>query len=255
MRKRARELWRGRELPGYTASQTEAGHRTGRGSVLHAQDHPPMGMRGVSMGIGQADILGLDAVPVPMLSARFDRALVLTALLHAAQPRKGTTIPYIAHLLAVCSIVLEHGGDEDDAIAALLHDAVEDQGGRPTLERIRLLFGERVAAIVDGCTDTDQVPKPPWRARKEAYIAHLATVDESVLLVSLADKLHNAQSLLRDHCAVGEAVWARFNAGRPEQVWYYRTLVAAFRSRSIHTELVDELDRTVTEIEATVGEP
>ncbi len=130
------------------------------------------------------------------LSPRFDEAVGLAADLHRAQVRKGTNVPYLAHLLAVAALVLEQGGDEDEAIASLLHDAVEDQGGQPTLIRIRERFGERVAAIVAACSDTDQQPKPPWRERKEAYIAHLGQpgLDPGVLRVSLANKLHNLRA-------------------------------------------------------------
>ena len=131
-----------------------------------------------------------------ILSTRFEEALVFAAQLHREQTRKGTTIPYIAHLLGVASIVLEYGGDEDEAIAALLHDAIEDQGGASTREEIRRRFGETVVAIVNGCTDAEVIPKPPWRARKEDYIAHMAHASPSVRLVSAADKLHNARAIL-----------------------------------------------------------
>ncbi len=155
---------------------------------------------------------------------RFRAALVLAAEVHADQRRKGTEIPYVAHVLAVTAIVLEHGGDEDEAIAALLHDAVEDGGGRPMLERIRNEFGERVAMIVDGCTDAYVDPKPPWAERKRAYLAELVTADDAVVLVSAADKLHNATAILNDHRAVGDAVWGRFKATPEETVGYYVAL-------------------------------
>lgn len=193
------------------------------------------------------------AAPAPILSARYDRALACAAQLHAAQVRKGTTVPYLAHVLAVGSTVLEHGGDEDEAIAALLHDAVEDQGGAATLVRIRVLFGERTSAIVAGCTDTDVQPKPPWRARKEAHLTSFATADSSVLLVSLADTVHNACSILRDYHSLGEKLWSRFNAGRAEQLWYYRALVTAFESRGLHAALVAELASVVAKIEIATG--
>src|SRR5262249_41201230 len=138
------------------------------------------------------------------LSSRFREALVFAAELHRDQVRKGTTVPYVAHLLGVAGIVLEHGADEDEAIAALLHDAVEDQGGPPTREAIRRRFGERVAAIVDGCTDADKTPPPPWRARKEACVAHVRHASPSVLLVSAADKLHNSRAILNDYRLDGE---------------------------------------------------
>ena len=161
-------------------------------------------------------------------SQRFEQALVLTHRLHANQVRKGTTIPYISHLLAVTAIVIENGGTEDEAIAALLHDAVEDQGGANTREEIRQRFGENVAAIVDRLSDTDQTPKPPWRARKEAYIAHLSEASPSVLLVSLADKIHNAASILRDLRNEGNSVWSRFTGGKDGTLWYYRAWSTLF---------------------------
>ena len=184
--------------------------------------------------------------------ARIEEALVYATRLHANQRRKGSDVPYIAHLLAVTSIVLEHGGTEDEAIAALLHDAVEDQGGAATREEIRRRFGEVVVAIVDGCTDTDVMPKPPWRPRKEAYIAHLAHASPAVLLVSAADKLHNARTVLTDYRLVGEALWDRFTGGREGTLWYYRAVVEAFRA-TWPSPLVDELDRVVAELEHLAG--
>lgn len=148
------------------------------------------------------------------LSTRFDEALIFASRLHAKQVRKGSGIPYISHLLAVTALVLEHGGGEDEAIAALLHDAIEDQGGDATRQEIRRRFGEVVVEIVNGCTDTDSTPKPPWRERKEAYIAHLPTATSSILLVSAADKLHNVRSILNDYRVVGEEIWQRFKAGK-----------------------------------------
>jgi (p)ppGpp synthase/HD superfamily hydrolase len=182
-------------------------------------------------------------------SHRFEDALVLAHQLHADQIRKGTTIPYISHLLAVTAIVIENGGTEDEAIAALLHDAVEDAGGDPIRQIIRDRFGDKVLDIVEGCTDTDQTPKPPWRARKEVYLAHLSGASAPVLLVSLADKVHNARSLLRDLRNEGDKVWPRFTGGRDGTLWYYRALVEAFRARGQFTPLVDELYRVVSEIE------
>jgi len=184
------------------------------------------------------------------LTARFERALTFAAQLHADQVRKGTDIPYIAHLLGVASLVLEYSGGEDEAIAALLHDAVEDQGGPATRARIHTLFGETVVDIVDGCTDTDETPKPPWRARKEAYLAHLRTASPAVLLVSAADKLYNATSILRAYREVGASVWTRFGAGGGEQLWYYRALVTTFRVVGAPAAIVDEIDVVVTELEA-----
>ncbi len=182
-------------------------------------------------------------------SQRFEQALVLSHRLHADQTRKGTTTPYIGHLLAVAAIVIENSGTEDEVIAALLHDAVEDQGGAKTREEIRQRFGEKVAAIVDGLSDTDKTPKPPWRARKEEYIAHLSEASSSVLLVSLADKIHNAGSILRDLRNEGDGVWSRFTGGKDGTLWYYRALVDAFRARGQFITMVDELDQVVSEFE------
>ena len=186
------------------------------------------------------------------LSARFEEALTYAARLHAGQLRKGTKIPYVAHLLSVASIALRHGADEDEAIAALLHDAVEDQGGAATREEIRRRFGENVARIVDGCTDTDVTPKPPWKPRKEAYIAHVREAPPSVRLVSAADKLDNARAILADYRLVGEALWKRFTGGKAGTLWYYRSLVRTFRETG-SSPLVDELDRVVSEIERLAG--
>ena len=163
--------------------------------------------------------------------------------------RKQTEIPYLSHLLTVTAIALEHGADEDEAIAALLHDAVEDAGGESRRQDIALRFGERVAAIVAGCSDTDVTPKPPWQERKEAYIAHLAAADRSTLLVSCSDKLHNARSIVADLRQQGNSLWQRFNGGRDGTLWYYRSLVTAFRHRGEHLLLVDELDRVVASME------
>ena len=182
------------------------------------------------------------------LSTRFEEVLVFATQLHAGQTRKGTTIPYISHLLAVTAIVLEHGGDEDEAIAALLHDSIEDQGGASTREEIRSRFGDRVVEIVDGCTDTDVMPKPPWRVRKEAYITHISVASAPVRLVSAADKLHNARTVLEDYRIVGEALWKRFNGGKEGTLWYYRAAVDALR-KSGTSPLIEELDRVVSEIE------
>lgn len=188
------------------------------------------------------------------LTERFTRALTMACDLHRTQARKGTQIPYVAHLLGVASIALEHGASEDEAIAAVLHDAVEDQGGAPTLARIEREFGKPVADIVAGCTDTDIEPKPPWRARKEAYVAGIEKKAASTRLVSAADKLHNARAILADYRVVGDALWARFSGGRDGTLWYYRSLVDAF-ARAGRTRLVDELDRTVTELEKLAGAP
>jgi GTP pyrophosphokinase len=187
------------------------------------------------------------------LSARFEEALAWAAALHREQVRKGTDVPYVAHLLAVGSLALEHGASEDEAIAAVLHDAVEDQGGAPTWEAIRDRFGPVVAEIVAGCTDTDQTPKPPWRARKEDYLRRLAHATPSVRLVSACDKLHNARSILADYRTAGEAVWARFSGGKEGTLWYYGALVEAFRAHG-RPPLVQELERVVREVQRLTAE-
>jgi (p)ppGpp synthase/HD superfamily hydrolase len=183
------------------------------------------------------------------LSPRFDQALHYTALVHAGQSRTGTGAPYMAHLLGVASLTLEYGGNEDEAIAALLHDAVEDAGGAPRMADIRLRFGPVVADIVAGCTDSDATPKPPWRERKENYLARLPRKTAGARLVSAADKLYNVRAILHHYRRDGEAVWSRFCGERSGILWYYRTLVTAFRQTNTHRELVDELDRVVSELE------
>lgn len=183
-----------------------------------------------------------------LLTKRYVDALAYAARLHRSQVRKGSGVPYIAHLLSVSALVLEHGGSEDQAIAALLHDSVEDQGGAATRAEIAARFGEHVACLVDGCTDTDQTPKPPWQQRKDDYLAHLEHADPEVLLISLADKLHNARSVLDDYRAQGEAVWERFKGGRAGSLWYYRALADIFARRG-HPVLTAELERVVREIE------
>jgi (p)ppGpp synthase/HD superfamily hydrolase len=185
------------------------------------------------------------------LGPRFRQALDLALELHGAQRRKGGEVPYAAHLLGVAALVLQSGGDEDQAVAALLHDAVEDQGGRPTLERIRAAFGERVARIVDGCTDAYGEPKPPWRPRKEAYLDRLAVEPAEVLLVSACDKLDNARAIVADLRQLGPAVWERFAGGR-DSTWYYRSVarVLARAGRGTPAEPVAaELSRVVDEME------
>jgi (p)ppGpp synthase/HD superfamily hydrolase len=162
------------------------------------------------------------------LGPRFLRAFSFAAEKHKGQTRKASTIPYIAHLMGVASLVLEAGGDEDLAIAALLHDVVEDCGGAPMLKEIRRRFGQRVAKVVHGCTDADTNPKPPWRERKESYIRHLSAADADTRLVSAADKLNNVRSILSDYRAIGESVWSRFNGGSEGTLWYYRTLRDVF---------------------------
>jgi len=186
-----------------------------------------------------------------MLSDKFTEALVYATQLHATQIRKGSGVPYIAHLLGVASIALEYGANESEAIAALLHDAIEDQGGAKIRDEIQQRFGETVAQIVEGCTDTDLTPKPPWRDRKEAYLAHISHTSASVRLVSAADKLYNAQSILKDYRQIGDEIWQRFTGKKEGTLWYYRSLVNAFRQVET-TPLIEELDRVVAELEQLV---
>ena len=188
------------------------------------------------------------------LTSRFDQALNYAVLIHAGQTRKGTNIPYLAHLLGVVSIALEHGANEDEAIGALLHDAGEDAGGDGRIEDIRHRFGAAVADIVQGCTDAVTTPKPPWQKRKEDYIAHVPKASASVRLVSASDKLHNARAILRDFRRLGDALWSRFNGGKEGTIWYYRSLITAFRLAG-NSELIEELDRVVTEIEQLAAKP
>ena len=187
-----------------------------------------------------------------LVTPRFRQALDYASVLHARQARKGTKVPYVSHLLSVCGLVLEDGGDEDEAIAALLHDAVEDQGGKPVLEEIRRRFGGRVAGIVAECTDTDETPKPPWKKRKEDYLARLHEASPEALRVSCADKLHNLRSVLADYRKVGERVFDRFSASRDETLWYYRSLVAAYEIRGAGAH-AEELGRVLADLEALVA--
>jgi (p)ppGpp synthase/HD superfamily hydrolase len=191
-----------------------------------------------------------------ILTDRFDRALAYATHVHGGQVRKGTSIPYVAHLLAVAATVLEYGGDEDLAIAALLHDSVEDQGGKARLEDIRNRFGERVARIVEACSDSlantaGGERKAHWQERKDAYIAHLKTADEDILRVSLADKVHNARAILRDlrKPEVGEKIWSRFSQPKERTLWYYRNLGDIFCD-VLPGQLSNELREIVEVLEA-----
>jgi (p)ppGpp synthase/HD superfamily hydrolase len=188
---------------------------------------------------------------VTPLGLRFEQALLFATRKHAGQHRKGTAVPYVAHLLGVASLVLEAGGDEDLVIAALLHDVVEDCGGAPVLKEVRRRFGKRVAHVVDGCTDTDLDPKPPWLQRKKDYIAHLRTADADTRLVSAADKLHNVRSIVTAYREIGDRVWERFHGKRDGTLWYYRTLLDEFQ-RKKSSPLIRELERAVIELEAVV---
>ncbi len=189
------------------------------------------------------------ATCLPMkLSPDFAEALVYATAVHGGQLRKKTQIPYIGHLLGVAAIALEYGAEETEAIGALLHDAVEDGGGPERQREIEKRFGKKVGAIVAGCTDSDETPKPPWRERKEKYIAHLADASASIRLVSAADKLHNARAIVHNLRDDGATVWERFKAGKEGALWYYRALVNAFQAHG-KSALVAELDRVVTEME------
>ncbi len=175
---------------------------------------------------------------------RLERAFRFAASVHRDQKRKGSQIPYITHLMAVSAIVGESGGDEEQMIAALLHDSMEDQG--ITRQEISERFGERVANIVEACSDCTSKPKPPWRDRKERYIAHLREATPDIRLISVADKLHNARTILSDLRSIGSEVWKRFNAGPDEIPWYYRSVIEALRQGWNHP-LIDELEGVVRE--------
>jgi len=192
--------------------------------------------------------------PSSKLGARFNEAFLFAAEKHAAQTRKKTDVPYISHLMSVASLVLEAGGGEDEGVAALLHDVVEDCGGHPVLEEIRERFGDRVANIVEGCTDAYTIPKPPWKQRKLDYLEVLRRADEDVRLVSAADKLHNVRSILADFRREGDSVWERFSGRRDGTLWYYRAVLDVLRQGKVN-RLVEELERVVTELEtlATKG--
>jgi (p)ppGpp synthase/HD superfamily hydrolase len=179
-----------------------------------------------------------------MLTHKYDEALLYASELHRTQVRKGTSIPYVSHLLSVSALVLKNGGDEDQAIAGLLHDAAEDKGGIETIAVIRAKFGDRVARIVADCTDSVATPKPPWRERKEAYIASLATKDTDSLLVSLADKTDNARAIMGDYREFGDEAWEQFTGKKEGTRWYYRALSDAFQAH-YPGPLAAELARTV----------
>jgi (p)ppGpp synthase/HD superfamily hydrolase len=191
----------------------------------------------------------------PMLTERFQRAFGLASEIHARQLRKGTSIPYLAHLMSVAALVLEHGGDEDAAISGLLHDAIEDSDdGARTEARIRGEFGDRVADTVLACSDAVAVPgevKAPWRERKERYIRRLAgEASPGVLLVSACDKLHNARSIVADLRAVGAAMWGRFSQRDPAaHLWYYQSLADCYAGR-VPEGLAAELDRVLADMRA-----
>lgn len=193
----------------------------------------------------------------PVLSERFDEALVFARQLHQTQTRKGSNIPYMSHLIRVAGLALEFGATEDEAIAALLHDAIEDQGGDTARQEIIKRFGQNVADIVDGCTDADVQPKPPWHQRKQAYIDHISEAPESVLLVSGCDKLDNLRALLKDYRQLGDELWERFSASKEDSMWYYGELVKAFQNAPAKTErlqpLFDEVGRVYKKLNKMVA--
>jgi (p)ppGpp synthase/HD superfamily hydrolase len=183
-----------------------------------------------------------------ILTQRFEQALVYATRLHAQQVRKATGVPYISHLLSVTALVLEAGGNEEEAIAALLHDAVEDQGGAATRTEIYHQFGEQIVAIVDDCTEFRTEIKPPWRDRKLHYIEQLRRGSPSARRVALADKLHNMRSLLFDYRQQGEAIWSVFSTGKEGMLWFYHSLLKMYREVA-PSPMVEELARVVAELE------
>jgi (p)ppGpp synthase/HD superfamily hydrolase len=189
----------------------------------------------------------------PRLTSKFVEAVQYAAEKHGTQTRKASDVPYLGHLLSVAGLVIEADGTETQAIAALLHDAAEDQGGEETLAEIREKFGADVARIVDECSDTFETPKPPWRQRKESYIRHLADASDDAILVSLADKLDNARAMLRDFRAHGDELWQRFTVQDPQlHLWYYRSLLEVYAER-FDNWMVDELGRVLDELEHAIG--
>ncbi|MBF2067073.1 MAG: bifunctional (p)ppGpp synthetase/guanosine-3',5'-bis(diphosphate) 3'-pyrophosphohydrolase [Calothrix sp. C42_A2020_038] len=181
------------------------------------------------------------------LTEKFETALVYATRLHANQKRKVSGVPYISHLLSVTALVLEAGATEAEAIAALLHDAVEDQGGSQTRAEIQRMFGDEVVAIVDGCTESDTFPKPPWEERKRRYIEHISQASPSVRRVSLADKLHNARCLLADWRQYGDTIWSHFNSGKEKTLWFYQSLVDVYQKTG-SDPMTKEFTRLVSQL-------
>lgn len=225
---------------------------------LEVSDHMPLALE-LALPLPSSVVQPVDPARVPepprsqwVYTERLLRAFDVAARLHASQRRKGSGVPYLAHPMAVAALVLDYGGDEDAAIAGLLHDALEYTGDTAAARAAVGLFGPRVLATVEGCIDG--VPgadgrKEPWRVRKERYLAHLAAADGPVLLVSAADKLHNTRSMLADLRRVGDALWLRFNASPDEILWYHRALVEVMRANPAHDpHLVAELARAVEEL-------
>ena len=188
----------------------------------------------------------------PKLGERLQRAFRYAAEKHAGQTRKQTAVPYLSHLMAVSSLVLEAGGDEDLAIAALLHDVVEDCGGVPRLREVKKMFGPRVARIVEGCTDSFGEPKPQWIDRKKDYLREVKHADAETRLVSASDKLHNVRTILADYRKDGEAIWKRFSGKKEGTLWYYRALSDEFQRRGPN-RITRELEIAVVELEREVS--
>jgi len=193
-----------------------------------------------------------------ILSPKFEEALVYASIIHSGQVRKDTPIPAVSHLMGVAGITLDYEGNEVEAIAALLHDACEDCGGRDRLDDIRQRFGDTVAEIVDGCTDTYDIPKPPWLDRKREFIARASKLTAPIILVCAADKLNNVRAILKDFRAGGDSVWERFNGPKHGVLGYYISMTRAFRENPAHKlrripELVDELGRTISKLTDLAG--
>lgn len=188
----------------------------------------------------------------PQLSEPLYKALQFTFKLHGRDTRKASNVPYLAHLLSVCAMTQQDGGDEDEAIAALLHDALEDKPEETSRAEIAELFGERVLTIIESSIDTPPDykggAKLPWRERKEAYLAHVRSADSSLLRVTIADKIDNARAILAEYGRVGDELWKRFNAGRDDQLWYYESAVAAYDAAGYRGPLLEELRRLVAEM-------
>jgi (p)ppGpp synthase/HD superfamily hydrolase len=178
------------------------------------------------------------------LTEKFTLAMSKSQEWHASQVRKGSEVPYFTHPMSVAALVLEDGGSEDEAIAALLHDTIEDCGGEVIRQKILALFGERILTLVDGCSEKIAVPKPPWRERKQEYLDRLRSSTPEVIRISLADKLHNCRSIDRDWQQEGDLVWEKFTAGKEGTLWYYRSLAAVFHDRT-DSWMVDELSKLV----------
>ena len=182
---------------------------------------------------------------------KYYEALSFAAQLHDGQFRKGSKVPYLTHLMTVSSYVFEFGGSEDQAIAGLLHDAIEDQGNKTYLKELEKLFGSEVSRIVAACTDTEVEPKPPWEERKKAYLEKLGEKDSSIKLVVACDKFHNAQCIVRDVKLYGPDVWKRFNAEPARILWYYETLVVNLTD--LNSVLIKLLDMEVKEIKKLIS--